>query len=1734
MMFSVTGTTTDDGTGTGAAHGGHGGAKYPQRGGTAYNSVFTPAALGSGGGNGSGEGGRGGGYLVWSNGKLLTVDGLVTVHGHSGVGLGAGGGSGGSILITTLNFTGYGLVEASGGHADNSSGSNGGGGGGAGGRIAVHIRFANKFGGRLRSVGGRGQGQTPSGAAGTGYIEETARGPQYADIKYNKDANVTYTVATHRRLEIDNENLDVDLYANHAEPWLYTVIQEGGKDWYDFDEGLLTRHSNLMIDYPTGKSEVAVAIHKFYGDRTGLVHIRANQKLYAEVVESEAHELVAPCSFRIDADSELLMPDGDHFFGTRTVLAGRLTGAQDVFIRDGADILFRSTAQTALIENGTYTMMTQRGNFTFAELSVNRYSRGEFSQITDALSITSAKLFVRYQSELIMNAVSIFNSHAQVQSQGVLHLNGRGEAAERGIGAATTTPDGVGKGAAHGGYGGGPGPDYGGDPYGSVFRPTEYGSGGGNGSGEGGRGGGRLFWDVAGLIEVDGLLAAYGNPGAGTDAGGGSGGSILIRTTNITGHGVMSVKGGEGQGRGGGGSGGRIGVHCRWRYQYGGRYENYGGLGQGQWMRSHAGAAGTTYIEENLRELEYRHKKYDPVLNTTFLAVDHTHVHADNNYAYSPAPTMLMDPGRFLYELNELELLGSTRLLIYHSNISRKVEVVVHAFIGDKTGQVHLRHNQKLFAEVVESVLNRTEAPCGFIIDRNAELVLPGEFHVHGTNGTIAGTITGVHELYVERSALMVFESTANTAFLQNGSYVRVTAAGTFAWDTLHVKRGGECSFLKVTEVVQIEVSEMRVKFWGLLFMNHARVFSTFAWIESKGVFHLDGGGDQAEDGQSPGATIDGVGYGAGHGGQGGGSNVTLLPGAFGSVYTAQDFGSGGGNGLGVGGKGGGVLYWNTSHYMELNGLLAAQGLSGSGQDSGGGSGGSVWIETMNITGHGEIRTHGGDGVRAGGGGAGGRISVRCQFRFSFGGRFTNAGGSGGAGFQTRHGGAAGTTYVQNNRRPLEYRILKYMEGTNTTYFEVDHRYLHSDNEGRWVQGVTVVRDFERAHFEFNVTEITGYSRVNFYKQPQKQRNATLIVIHALTGDRTGQLHLLSGQKALVEYVESVSNVTEAPCSYNIDYGSEVIFPTEVHFQGVNSTIEGKVTGVHHFYIEDGAFVNLDATAETAFLENGTYFDESGEGNFSVYTLNIKGHGELQLTRILHDLTITASFVELKYSALLSMNHGFFEVGDMDMETQSTLDLDGRGHAAETGPGAGTLAGGGSYGGQGGRDPGGGTPYGSLFSPTDLGSGGGGAGGGAGGGYLNLGVGRQLHVDGHIHTAGASGEESTNAGGGSGGTIFIHAFNFSGHGVLDARGGNATGTGGAGSGGRIAAHIDFSNDYGGGYVAHGGWGQSGDSGLHGGPGTVYKYESNHGPQYRDLKYNPRLNATELKPDHIKLTVDNGDLRTTNPALVMESDALYYYFDEVQVEGYSYVHFYHPAGADNVTVVVQELTGNKKGMVRVQDRQHVVVNFVESTHTYLDAPCGLHVDRGGELILPTQVVILAQSFVLGGRLEGTEELTLERGSRTFFRDGCHTNLRYKEQSLVASTPGRVYFTKLNVHNDADLVVEMNPINTTITAPDLIVKKGGELLVNSQTLTVNATDLTVRSGGTIVGDGSGYGGSSGPGVGGVSGDSGSGGGHAGRGESVRMWVWVVDVSCVSVPWPLDHCQRHQHLHLHCGSE
>ena len=117
------------------------------------------------------------------------------------------------------------------------------------------------------------------------------------------------------------------------------------------------------------------------------------------------------------------------------------------------------------------------------------------------------------------------------------------------------------------------------------------------------------------------------------------------------------------------GSGGRVGIHCRWSYTYGGRFTDRGGQGS-----KVGGPAGTVYKEENFRPLQYRHLKYNKATNTSFLAVDHTYVHIDNAGYDVPGATMLVEENTVDYEFDEMELTGYSRLLVYHpENVTVKV-----------------------------------------------------------------------------------------------------------------------------------------------------------------------------------------------------------------------------------------------------------------------------------------------------------------------------------------------------------------------------------------------------------------------------------------------------------------------------------------------------------------------------------------------------------------------------------------------------------------------------------------------------------------------------------------------------------------------------------------------------------------------------------------------------------------------------------------------------------------------------------------------------------------------------------------------------------------------------------------------------------------------------------------------------------------------------------------------------
>ena len=120
-----------------------------------------------------------------------------------------------------------------------------------------------------------------------------------------------------------------------------------------------------------------------------------------------------------------------------------------------------------------------------------------------------------------------------------------------------------------GGYGGAGGASLsgaiGGITYGSAPEPLAFGSGGGNGAATvsgGSDGGGALRLSVLGTLNVTGNISANGNNGAQDNSGGGSGGSIWITASALSGSGSISANGGDGAlFGGGGGGGGRIAIY---------------------------------------------------------------------------------------------------------------------------------------------------------------------------------------------------------------------------------------------------------------------------------------------------------------------------------------------------------------------------------------------------------------------------------------------------------------------------------------------------------------------------------------------------------------------------------------------------------------------------------------------------------------------------------------------------------------------------------------------------------------------------------------------------------------------------------------------------------------------------------------------------------------------------------------------------------------------------------------------------------------------------------------------------------------------------------------------------------------------------------------------------------------------------------------------------------------------
>ncbi|MBX3317888.1 MAG: immunoglobulin domain-containing protein [Phycisphaeraceae bacterium] len=158
------------------------------------------------------------------------------------------------------------------------------------------------------------------------------------------------------------------------------------------------------------------------------------------------------------------------------------------------------------------------------------------------------------------------------------------------------------------------------------------------------------------------------------------------------------------------------------------------------------------------------------------------------------------------------------------------------------------------------------------------------------------------------------------------------------------------------------------------------------ATVASGGLIFADGRGFGSEAGPGVGASGSDPG-GGGHGGAGANGLGGWLGGStYGSFATPVTMGSGGGrdtNNFGAtGGNGGGVVRVVVLGTLTVDGIITANGTTGTGAtDASGGAGGSIIISAGILNGAGLITANGGASLRNGGSGGGGRVAVyACDF----------------------------------------------------------------------------------------------------------------------------------------------------------------------------------------------------------------------------------------------------------------------------------------------------------------------------------------------------------------------------------------------------------------------------------------------------------------------------------------------------------------------------------------------------------------------------------------------------------------------------------------------------------------------------------------------------------------------------------------------------------------------------------
>lgn len=1162
----------------------------------------------------------------------------------------------------------------------------------------------------------------------------------------------------HRTLMVDNDGRSaLNRHINYSK-----IHQEGGKAWimpesgihrfadsshnFHFEELQIYGSAHLAI-WPRQDNDprnISIYFRYMIGDRSGMVHVGNKQEM-----DLFRPEIDLPFSVYIYSGGHLGLAPVTFIHDVEIIVRGVLAYVKNVTIHHGGKLWLQHGGRTHLAGIHKYEFDTVRvqdtGQINAVTSPVNDpgivfttravFIEGGGLVRATRLTFVTENITIDDGGSLIADGLGYNHSHGY-QGNGLYGKINPGHGVDSNTGAS---------GAGHGGSGGRgyviSGTPIVGQAYGDLYEPDMFGSVGGKGPGSsrGGNGGGMLWMNVTNVIDVDGVVSAHGESATDKYSGGGSGGSIWMYCKTIKGYGKITANGGSGSMNGfpgGGGAGGRIAIYFQENktstYFI---YETRGGAAQGcQFGKEHlcqaeAGGPGTVFLFHMIhthRTLLIHNGNQKPLVSAI---EDYNDLSKTGCVAWLLPQSSIhhFAKGQGDFHFEELQIYGGGHLAVLTDPVGANSSLFFSYMIGDRTGTLHVSTNQ-----VMDLKRPEIDLPFSVHVYHRGFLGLAPNTFIHGVTLYITGTVAYIQNMTLHHGG---------TFWINDGGKTAGQLNNTFRFNTVRVQ--DEALIRAVTSPTlhhgtKLQLQSMFIEGGGVVRGTRYTIHAENITIDDGGHLNADGLGYNTSHPKSNsglhgpvnigiGATSAYGSSGAGHGGRGGrGAGAVVVGQAYGDLYEPVRFGSsGGGNKAGAGG---GIIWFNITNIIHIDGEVTANGYGGKDANSGGGSGGSIWMHSYIIKGRGNISVHGGSGGINSGGGSGGRIAVYFTKNTTFIGKFKPCGGAKGGAGNTEAGGP-GIAFLYHMVHTHRTILLDNCGQHPVTNRISNHSDLSQDGCRASILPDSGIHHFANNSHAFHFEELQIYGGAHLTVQSNPVDRKISMFFRYMIGDRTGFVHVASNQ-----IIDLKRHFLDIPFSSYVYDGGYLGLAQIAEMNRIAVHVEGTLDHITNLTILNGGALHCYLTGFTGseprrhFVFNETVrimADSKIESHspnahpdpflLKAKILLVEGGARVKTVNMdLHAINLTVDD-----GGFIDANNG----GNLPRKGSMRLDNNGAGH--------------GGTGGRGKCDSNGaintcrlqkGLPYGNLFYPRSFGSGGDGMNGGKGGGKLQINVTNTLQV----------------------------------------------------------------------------------------------------------------------------------------------------------------------------------------------------------------------------------------------------------------------------------------------------------------------------------------------------------------------------------------------------------------------